>query len=129
MQYTCLHYAQHPKAAMTSTTNNIWRSEYPFESRYFSLGNHKLLSSRTRIIETHSKSDQIVLCILAIPTWSFYYSAFLSDLKAIITQLRSTNWGCGLSDKPQTYDYCLSTPHTANLIAFITGLIYDESRL
>jgi cis-3-alkyl-4-acyloxetan-2-one decarboxylase len=106
---------------MISANEEIWRCEYPFASRYFSLGHHKLHYVSNAEPSTFHDADQIVLCIHGNPTWSFYYRSILRQLTGRTTAIAVDHLGCGLSDKPLRYDYCLST-HTDNLIAFITGL-------
>ncbi len=66
-------------------------------------------------------ADETVLCIHGNPTWSFYYRSLLSGLKSHCRTIAIDHLGCGLSDKPKTFDYCLQA-HIDNLIAFITDL-------
>ncbi len=109
-----------------------WRSEYPFASQFFDLGK-KRLHFVTNLegpwvagsVEQSNGSgiDQqpVVLCIHGNPTWSFYYRSLLTSLKGICPAIAVDHLGCGLSDKPASYDYCLQN-HIDNLIGFVTGL-------
>ena len=96
-----------------------WKSEYDFESQYFSLGSHKLHYVENGVEQ--GSDDPVVLCIHGNPTWSFYYRKLLSGLRGRCRAIAVDHLGCGLSDKPPKFDYCLQA-HTDNLIALITGL-------
>lgn len=106
---------------MISADTEIWRREYPFTSRYFSLGNHRLHYVSNVDPREFEDASQVVLCVHGNPTWSFYYRKLLLGLETIFPVIAVDHLGSGLSDKPASYDYCLAT-HTDNLIAFITGL-------
>ncbi|MGQ9925317.1 MAG: alpha/beta fold hydrolase [Chloroflexaceae bacterium] len=55
------------------------------------------------------------------PTWSFYYRRLISGLRDDHRVIVPDHMGCGLSDKPQTYPYTLST-HIANLDRLLSYL-------
>lgn len=59
-----------------------------------------------------------ILFVHGNPTWSFYYHALIADLKSQFRCVAIDHIGCGRSDKPQKYDYCLDR-HIANLVEFI----------
>jgi cis-3-alkyl-4-acyloxetan-2-one decarboxylase len=65
--------------------------------------------------------SQTILCIHGNPTWSFYYRSIASQFQNKARVIAVDNMGCGLSDKPADYDYCLKN-HTANLIYLIDKL-------
>lgn len=64
---------------------------------------------------------QPILMLHGNPTWSFYYrhliKAFAQDFRTVVPD----HIGCGMSDKPQDYDYCLEThiQNTMKLIKFL----------
>jgi haloalkane dehalogenase len=63
-------------------------------------------------------------CIVAVhgnPTWSFTYRDLVQALSPKFRTLAIDHIGCGLSSKPQQYDYCLET-HTENLVGWIESL-------
>lgn len=63
-------------------------------------------------------------CIVAVhgnPTWSFYYRSIAEHFSKTHRVLAVDHIGCGLSDKPQRYDYCLEQ-HTANLVQWFDAL-------
>lgn len=66
-------------------------------------------------------SSQTILCVHGNPTWSFYYRSIVSQFQNKARVIAVDNIGCGLSDKPANYDYCLKN-HTANLIYLIDQL-------
>lgn len=55
------------------------------------------------------------------PTWSFYYRHLIADLRGRYRVIAPDHIGCGLSDKPQKYDYTLKQ-HIANIEALIQHL-------
>jgi len=77
-----------------------WRDLYPFESRYLSLGPHRL----------HYVDDgegRPLLFVHGNPTWSFYWRNLILGLRNDFRCLAVDHIGCGLSDKPQDYEYTL----------------------
>jgi cis-3-alkyl-4-acyloxetan-2-one decarboxylase len=62
-----------------------------------------------------------ILCVHGNPTWSFYWRAIINDLSKTHRVIALDHIGCGLSDKPQRYDYCLRQ-HIDNLVRLIEHL-------
>ncbi|MFQ5716952.1 MAG: alpha/beta fold hydrolase [Nitrospinales bacterium] len=80
---------------------------YPFQSRYLhldSLRYHYLDEGR----------GETILMLHGNPTWSFYYRNLIIGLKDKYRCVVPDHMGCGLSDKPQKYDYTLAR-HIQNL--------------
>ena len=78
-----------------------WRGLYPFESRYLSLGQHRL----------HFLDEgrgQPLLFVHGNPTWSFYWRNLILGLRGEARCVAVDHIGCGLSDKPQEYPYTLA---------------------
>jgi len=123
-----------------------WRDEYPFESHYLAvpdLANPGILSEfRIHYVDQVGHSPnlrvgsastldsnasplnaplQTILCIHGNPTWSFYYRTLISRFQNVARVVAVDHLGCGLSDKPAKYDYCLKS-HTSNLIHLIDQL-------
>ena len=96
-----------------------WRAEYPFEPRYFSLGDYRMHYAHNGVDQT--PGGPVVLCVHGNPTWSFYYRKLLTGLAPDVPAMAIDHLGCGLSDKPQKYDYSLRQ-HADNLIALIRHL-------
>lgn len=55
-----------------------------------------------------------VVCVHGNPTWSFFYRGLVKGLRDNHRVLVPDHMGCGLSDKPQSYPYCLRQ-HIDNL--------------
>jgi cis-3-alkyl-4-acyloxetan-2-one decarboxylase len=88
--------------------------EYPFVSRYITLGGHRL-----HYID--EGKGPVIVMVHGNPTWSYYYRNLISLLSGDHRVIAVDNLGCGLSDKPQDYPYRLSD-HIANLTAFLQCL-------
>jgi len=93
----------------------IWRQEYPFESQW-----HQLADG-CRMHFVSEGSGEPVLMIHGNPTWSFYYRHLVQALGDSHRAIAVDHIGCGLSDKPQQYEYCLAQ-HTQNLLSLIETL-------
>ncbi len=88
--------------------------DYPFTSHYFTMG-----SNRLHYID-EGQGDVIVM-VHGNPTWSFYYRKLITLLSKKHRVIAVDHLGCGLSDKPQGYDYCLQN-HIDNLDALLKSL-------
>jgi haloalkane dehalogenase len=103
--------------------DSVWRIEYPFASHFLDAprdqNDH---GGRLHYVdEGASDSSHTVLAIHGNPTWSFYYRSIVSRFRSVHRVVAIDNLGCGLSDKPIEYDYCLAN-HTKNLIHLIDTL-------
>lgn len=94
-----------------------WHDEYPFESRFLELEGTRL----HYVDEGPKESLQSIVCVHGNPTWSFYYRSIIKQFRTHYRCLAIDHVGCGLSDKPQKYDYCLAN-HTANLVEWLDRL-------
>ncbi|MBI2986218.1 MAG: alpha/beta fold hydrolase [Deltaproteobacteria bacterium] len=83
------------------------RMLYPFQSHFLNLdgGRYHYLDE--------GQGEPIVM-VHGNPTWSFYYRHLIMDLRKQYRVIAPDHVGCGLSDKPQRYDYTLER-HIANL--------------
>ncbi len=106
---------------MLAHSEASWRDEYRFASQWMDLDGH-----RYHYLDEGSGA-RTVLAVHGNPTWSFYYRALASQLPADMGEGQSgrvvvpDHLGCGLSDKPQDYDYTL-TRHRDNLLRLIDQL-------
>jgi cis-3-alkyl-4-acyloxetan-2-one decarboxylase len=91
-----------------------WRSLYPFTSHELSLG-------AWRYHYVDEGAGEPLVMVHGNPTWSFYFRQLISAFRDRYRVLAPDHLGCGLSDKPQDYPYCLAT-HTANLVQFLERL-------
>ncbi len=94
------------------------KNEYPFESRWFQLG-----SDRLHFVD--EGPGRAVVMLHGNPTWSFFYRNVVKSLSGDCRCLALDHMGCGLSDKPQEYNYNLKQ-HIANAVAWIEHLGLDK---
>jgi len=78
------------------------KSEYPFASRYFMVGGHRL-----HYID-EGKGD-VLLFVHGTPSWSFDFRGVISRLRPDFRCVAIDLIGFGLSDKPPDYDYSIQT--------------------
>jgi haloalkane dehalogenase len=88
---------------------------YPFEPKRFETG-----SGALSYLDEGS-GDEAVLMVHGNPTWSFFYRNVVLALRDHFRCIAPDHLGCGLSDKPQDYDYTLGN-HVANLGRLIDSL-------
>ncbi len=67
----------------------------------------------------------VVLLLHGNPTWSFYYRSLIHTLRLSHRVIAVDHLGCGLSDKPQDYQYTLKN-HTDNLEKFVKERKLDQ---
>jgi haloalkane dehalogenase len=77
-----------------------WRSLYPFCSRYLDVG-----GARMHFVD--EGCGEPLLFVHGNPTWSFYWRNLICSLRDGFRCIAVDHVGCGLSDKPQQYDYTL----------------------
>lgn len=94
-----------------------WRDEYPFAPNTFETVQGKI----HYVDEGPRQSDESIVCVHGNPTWSFYYRSIVNRFRDSVRCLAIDHLGCGLSEKPIDFDYCLRT-HTENLVAWINAL-------
>lgn len=94
-----------------------WKDEYPFQSNYFETSHGRL----HYVDEGPRDSKKTIVCVHGNPTWSFYYRSIIQEFRGETRSIAVDHLGCGLSDKPQGYDYCLAN-HTKNLVDLIDSL-------
>lgn len=102
---------------MTSTFADL----YPFASHYHDLGGQRM-----------HYVDEGAGCPLVMvhgnPTWSFFYRQLICALSPSRRTLVPDHIGCGMSDKPQDYQYTLQT-HIDNLTSLIDAKIPPGEKL
>ena len=75
-------------------------SVYPFRSQFLQLGNNNLHY-------VDEGQGQPILMLHGNPTWSFYYRNLIQTFKPKFRTVVPDHIGCGMSDKPQEYEYTL----------------------
>ncbi len=91
-----------------------WRQLYPFAS-------HTLPLDSWRYHYLDEGSGEPLLMVHGNPTWSFYWRNLILAFRDRYRVVAPDHMGCGWSDKPQAYPYCLST-HISNLVQLIEHL-------
>ncbi len=88
--------------------------DYPFQSNYYTIGEH-------RLHYVDEGQGDVIVMVHGNPTWSYYYRRLISLLSKQHRIIAVDHMGCGLSDKPQDYDYCLQN-HINNLDSLLQNL-------
>lgn len=91
-----------------------YKNLYPFKSNYLNLGPHNLHY-------VDEGKGQPVLMLHGNPTWSFYYRNLVATFGERYRCVVPDHMGCGLSDKPQDYEYTLEN-HIENVVKLIRFL-------
>ena len=110
--YWAVIYGSHGRDDMTATSD--WKPLYPFEP-------HALTIDGLRYHYVDEGCGEPLLLVHGNPTWSFYWRELIGALRDRYRLIAPDHMGCGLSDKPADYSYCLAT-HTANLRRLISAL-------
>ena len=101
-----------------------WKALYPFQSKFLDIPKSE---ASTDVVRMHyvaagsETAEHTILCVHGNPTWSFTYREVLKQLSDEAQVIAVDHVGCGLSDKPQQYNYCLET-HIGNLARLIEKL-------
>lgn len=98
-----------------------FEAEYPFASHFFDLDG-------LRYHYVDEGSGPTLLLVHGNPTWSFAWRNLINALSPHYRVVAVDHIGCGFSDKPQEYPYCLAQ-HVANLERFVAGLDLREITL
>ena len=84
-------------------------SEYPFKSHFLQIGDNNL-----HFVDVGQ--GPVILMVHGNPTWSFYFRNLIKYYSEKgYRVIAPDHMGCGLSDKPQSYNYCLEN-HVENLL-------------
>lgn len=87
---------------------------YPFRSHFLNLDGNNLHY-------VDEGEGRPILMLHGNPTWSFYYRNLIQTFSPKFRTVVPDHMGCGMSDKPQEYDYSLEThiQNTYKLIKFL----------
>lgn len=105
----------------TQTENLSWKSQYPYQSHFLNINGNKL-----HYID-EGQGDAVIM-LHGNPTWSFFYRNVVNELKVNHRCIVPDHIGCGLSDKPQDYDYTLEN-HIQNILTLIEELKLESFSL
>ncbi len=92
------------------------RRLYPFTPQRFATPAGEL-----SYVDEGLRSDEAVVMVHGNPTWSFFYRDVVLALRGRMRCIVPDHLGCGLSEKPQQWDYTLPN-HVANLRALLDSL-------
>lgn len=95
--------------------------DYPFPSNYLELD-----GGRLHYID--EGAGPVIVMVHGNPTWSYYFRHLVPLLKEKYRVIALDHIGCGLSDKPQDYPYCLAQ-HIANLESLLSHLHIERFSL
>lgn len=93
-------------------------SEYSFTSHFLDLESHKL-----HYID--EGEGPVVVMVHGNPTWSYFYRNLIDALRVSHRVIALDHLGCGFSDKPADYNYCLAQ-HIQNLNVLLDSLGIDK---
>jgi haloalkane dehalogenase len=91
-----------------------WQSLYPFQQHFLDLDG-------ARLHYLDEGRGQPLVLVHGNPTWSFYWRNVVLGLRDEFRLIVPDHIGCGLSDKPQAYEYRLAN-HVENLVRLIEEL-------
>lgn len=97
-------------------TTPVTNALYPFSSHWLDLD-----GLRYHYLDEGPRDAPPILMLHGNPTWSFYYRTLIPGLSSRYRVIAPDHIGCGLSDKPQDYDYTLAN-HIGNVEALIDAL-------
>ena len=95
-----------------------FKKHYPFNSHYYQIDGKKY-----HYID--EGSGPVLLLMHGNPTWSFYYRNLIKHFSSSYRVICPDHIGCGFSDKPKDYDYCLKN-HYSNVISLLNHLGINE---
>jgi haloalkane dehalogenase len=88
-----------------------WRTLYPFESQFVAIDGQ-------RMHYVDEGRGPTLLLVHGNPAWSFHWRNLIVGLRAGHRLVAPDHIGCGLSDKPRSYEYRLAR-HIDNLVEFV----------
>jgi pimeloyl-ACP methyl ester carboxylesterase len=98
-----------------------WKSLYPFSSHEIRIGGH-----RYHYVDEGQGEPQLL--VHGNPTWSLMWRNLILAFRDRYRVIAVDHLGCGLSDKPQDYPYCLRQ-HIDNLSQLVRTLDLDNITL
>lgn len=91
------------------------RDLYPFKSHFLEL------NSGWRMHYVDEGEGEVLLMLHGNPTWSFFYRNLIKSFSKSHRVIAPDHVGCGLSDKPQKFDYVLAN-HIKHVVELLDHL-------
>lgn len=95
--------------------------DYPFTSHYLSF-------REGRLHYVDEGDGPVILMVHGNPTWSYYYRNLIQQFRKTHRVIAVDHMGCGFSDKPEDYNYCLRQ-HIENIERLILSLKIEKFSL
>ena len=108
-------------APIETSPETDWRPLYPFASHFL-----RLDAGRYHYLD--EGAGKPLLLVHGNPTWSFHWRNLIAALRDRYRVVAPDHLGCGLSDKPQHFDYRLAS-HIDNLSRLVTELDLRDATL
>lgn len=99
----------------------------PFKPKSFLLNQQSEPKALKLNYIDEGKGD-VLICVHGNPTWSFYFRNVVKHFRSKMRVIALDHLGCGLSDRPQDYEYSLHN-HIQNFEALIDGLKVKKASL
>jgi pimeloyl-ACP methyl ester carboxylesterase len=99
------------------------RSIYPWTGHQLEVD-----GGRMHYLDEGPRDAPVMLCVHGNPTWSFYWRALIAHYAGRYRVVVPDHMGCGLSDKPQGWDYRLAS-HVGNLAQLVDHLGLEQITL
>jgi len=100
-------------------TNSL-KEMYPFQSNFLQIegDNYHYVDEKPANFDEETPT---IILVHGNPTWSFYYRNIIKDLSSKYRVIAADHMGCGLSDKPENYEYTLKNriSNLSTLIKFL----------
>jgi pimeloyl-ACP methyl ester carboxylesterase len=88
--------------------------EYPFQSHFMPI-------EKNQLHYIDEGAGEVILMLHGNPTWSFFYRNLAKHFSKTHRVIVPDHMGCGLSDKPQVYEYTLKH-HVENICLLVEKL-------
>ncbi len=83
-----------------------WQDLYPFQSQFLEIPQSETTADWVKMhFIDEGQGDQTVVCVHGNPTWSFTFREVVKQLSDQARVIAVDHIGCGLSQKPQKYNY------------------------
>lgn len=98
------------------------KSEYPFQSHFINV------DEKNQLHYIDEGAGPVIVMLHGNPTWSFFYRNLIKDLSKSHRVIVPDHIGCGLSSKPEDYQYTLIN-HISNVEKLLNHLNIEKFSL